>query len=507
MERLLLLRPVSVIALLCLVWFLGAWLSTGYAIDDTYIHLTYARNLATGHGLSFYPSDGPLYSCTSPAWTALLALAYRLGIGGLAAARFLSCLAGALTIFLLYRLAESMLSREAAIFPPILLALNPWWVRWSCSGMETASAGLLVVTCLLLHVRGREKTALALSGLGIIVRPELAVLGLILLLSGKRKGWLQRIACFPFWLLPTVTWVILAWIYFGSPVPASALSKASSLPLLSYLFSAFIRTAKALAMGDALPIAALIFLVVGAAAGRWVIPSPGRRWLPFLLLPLAILAVILTGRGPVLSRYLLPAWSALLIVEVRGMQLLAHRIGKKVLDTWKALPVTAAGLEVLVLVFVIIPHMTAMDSNLHVYRNAALYMRDSLPPGAVVAVREVGVFGYLSEKKLIDLEGLVTPEVTSSSYPGLHTDLTRSVDLLRCLGVTHIMDPIDRVRLLEGTSGRSGVTAVFLKDWFFPGGTSLGGSDYTRDLYRLVWSPEIVSDTRLQKRQVSPAIH
>jgi len=486
------LRPVTIAAVLCLAWFLVAFIGTGYAIDDTYIHLTYARNLADGYGLSFSSSDGPLYSCTSPAWAAILAVAYKLDAGGLAAARLLSCMAGALTIFLLYMLSRSMLSRGAAVFPPIMLALNPWWIRWSCSGMETALAALLVTACLLLHVRGREKTALILSGLGIIIRPELAVLGPILLLTGKRKEWLRCLSYSPYWLTPTLAWIILAWFHFGSPVPASALSKVSDLPLFSYLVSSLIRTGEVLITSDAVPTALLILLAAGAAVRKWSIPRPGRQWLPCLLLPPAILAVIVAGRGPVVSRYLLPAWPLLLLVEVKGMQLIAARIGKRTRNLWKILAVTSILVETLVLVTVFIPHMINMNHNLNVYRNAALYMRDSLPDNAVVAVREVGVFGYLSEKELIDLEGLVTPEVTPSSFPGLDVDLLQSLNLLRQLGVTHIMDPNDTVRLLEGLSQRSGVNAVLLKDWSFTGGTSLGGSDYVRELYRLDWSEGVI---------------
>jgi hypothetical protein len=481
---------MALAALLCLLWFLAGWLGTDYAIDDTYIHLTYARNLAAGHGLSFHPHQGPLYSCTSPAWVALLSAAFAVEAGGVETARMLSCLAGALTLLLLYRLGRRLLGSDAAVFAPLLLAVNPWWVRWSCSGMETSAAGLLVTASLLLLAGNRRRGAFLLSGLGIVVRPELAVLGPLLALGDIAGGVRRRLSALMLWLLPTAAWTGFAWAYFGSPLPLSAASKVTGAPLAVYLSTSLERLAGMLLAGDALPMAALVLLGVGRLAGYWRVPRPGSRWLPVLLLTPVLLGVLLAGRGPLVSRYLLPAWPALVLVEVAGMRLLAANIGGRLRRSWHTAPLLAAGLELVVLATVFAPHMSAMERNLDTYREAAEFMRDSLPPDAAVAVREVGVFGYLSRRRLVDLEGLVTPG--ASAYPGFHRDLAASVRMLRRLGVTHLMDPVDRARLLiEPASRRLGLDLVPLRAWSFPGGTSLRGEDYRRVLYRLEWgSPE-----------------
>ena len=479
-------RPAALAALLCLAWFLAAWLGTGYAIDDTYIHLTYARNLAGGHGLSFDPAQGPLYSCSSPAWVALLAATGTVGAGGLAAARLLSCLAGALTLLLVYRLSRRLLGPGTAPYPPLLLALNPWWVRWSCSGMETAAAGLLVVACLVLAVERRPAWAFLLSGLGIMVRPELAVLGPLLALGFVGRKRRAGPAHLLLWLLPTIAWAAFAWAYFGSPIPLSAASKVSAAPLPAYLFSSLSRVAGMLLAGDALATAALGLLAMGWLSGSWRVSRPARRWMPLLLLSPALFAVVLAGRGPMTSRYLLPAWPAMVAVEVGGMRLLARKVGGRLRRSWQVIPFLAAGLQIVVLVTVFAPHMRAMERNLDTYRKAAEFMRDSLPEDAVVAVREVGVFGYMGRRRLVDLEGLVTP--AAAGYPGLHRDLLASVRMLKELGVTHLMDPLDRARPLVGLgSRRLGLRLVPLSSWSFPGGTSLRGTDYRRVLYRLEW--------------------
>ncbi len=479
-------RPRTLVALLCLAWFLAAWLGTDYTIDDTYIHLTYARSLAGGDGLSFRPAQGPLYSCTSPAWVVLLAAAGGLGVGGVPAARLLSCLAGGLTLLLLHRLATALLGRRDAVFPPLLLALNPWWVRWSSSGMETAAAGLLVVGCLLLSTKGRTGRAFLLSGLGIVVRPELAVLGPLLALGRTGRGIRGRATGLLLWLLPTAAWVGFAWAYFGSPLPLSAASKVWEGPIPAYLASTLKRIAGMLLAGDALPLIGLALLAAGRAAGAWRVPRPAGTWIPALLLLPALAAAVMAGRGPMVSRYLLPAWPALVLVEVRGLRMLAENVGGRLLRSWQVAPLLAAGLELVVLVTVFLPHMRVMERNLRTYEEAAEFLRDSLPAHAAVAVHEVGVFGYLSQRRLVDLEGLVTPG--AAGYPGFHRDLVESVRMLRELGATHLLDPVDRARLLTGpASRRLGLEMVPLRAWSFPGGTSLTGKGYRRVLYRLQW--------------------
>ncbi|MBK6898912.1 MAG: hypothetical protein IPH09_06465 [bacterium] len=42
-----------------------------------------------------------------------------------------------------------------------------------------------------------------------------------------------------------------------------------------------------------------------------------------------------------------------------------------------------------------------------------LWLRDNTPPDAVVAALDIGALGYASERRVMDLAGLVSPEVRS----------------------------------------------------------------------------------------------
>src|ERR1700730_3554089 len=57
----------------CLLWFIHSW---GYWEDDSFIHLEFARSLASGHGFSF--NGAVVYGDTSPLWVFLLVAAHLL---------------------------------------------------------------------------------------------------------------------------------------------------------------------------------------------------------------------------------------------------------------------------------------------------------------------------------------------------------------------------------------------------------------------------------------------
>jgi hypothetical protein len=82
-------------------------------VDDTFIHLQYARNLADHGELSFNRTD-PTYGATSPLWVALLALLRRAGADILIWCRVFSWLFAIASIALVYRIAARLGGGSAA---------------------------------------------------------------------------------------------------------------------------------------------------------------------------------------------------------------------------------------------------------------------------------------------------------------------------------------------------------------------------------------------------------
>jgi hypothetical protein len=117
----------------------------------------------------------------------------------------------------------------------------------------------------------------------------------------------------------------------------------------------------------------------------------------------------------------------------------------------------------------------------------AHFLRDSIPDSSTVAVQEIGIFEYESGARLLDLGGLVSPQVPAGGWVGIPFDARGSTGFLRSEGVDYYLDPHGAVEPLMEASDRLGAAFVPVRAWVFEGGTTLGGGTYTRVLYRVEW--------------------
>jgi hypothetical protein len=465
------------------------FLTNGYAIDDTWIHLQFARNLASGAGFRFMPSHAPVYAVSSPAWTLLLTAPYLGGFGGIGAARALSSLFAGLAVWLLHEILRRRgAGTGSAIAGAAVLAANPWMIRWGSSGMES-SAAAAVTTAVMLALCRRDDRGLAaglLSGLAFLIRPELAVAGPlcgIALAALPGPGRLRRaLTALIAWGGIVAAWEMAAWLVFGTLVPSAAVAKASAEGFAGYLSGALPEMGRSLAASDAIMLACLLPALLMKPAG-------GSRKDGFRAFPLMLIAglplLLLAGKAPIVSRYLLPMSPCIAALVVPSMAStgggIRQALARALLACAIALPLSAG-------ILFVFPHMKTASANLALYRDIASYLRDSLPGGSVVAVQEIGIFEYYGGVELLDLGGLVSPEVDEASFPGIDRDASGSLAFLRGRGVTHYLDPHGLLAPLIPARDRTGVGLVPLKEWTFGGGTSLSGSGtYTRVLYRLEW--------------------
>jgi hypothetical protein len=121
------------------------WLafSYGYIEDDAFIHLEFARSLAEGRGFSF---DGHVVNGdTAPLWVMLLVAVHSVGFGWIAAAKFLCGLGIVTALSGVWRItseiaANAQYERTLPFAAVFLTAINPYFVHWSFSGMESVTA-------------------------------------------------------------------------------------------------------------------------------------------------------------------------------------------------------------------------------------------------------------------------------------------------------------------------------------------------------------------------------
>ena len=140
--------------------------------DDAMISLTYARNLAAGHGLVWMPGERPVEGYTNLLWTLLMALPHRAGLPE----RLMSlpiqafgALLLATTSVLAMRIARRV-SGASWIAPVTIAAIGFCFplVFWTLRGLEVGLVACLVTAAALLALRlverpsGRDRVGLAL---------------------------------------------------------------------------------------------------------------------------------------------------------------------------------------------------------------------------------------------------------------------------------------------------------------------------------------------------------
>jgi hypothetical protein len=135
------------------LWRLGGGL--GWPLDDSWIHLQFARNLAAGRGLSYNPGE-LVTGSTAPLWTALLALLAYLPGNPLAWAQLAGGLLYLGVVDATWRLARELGLSLGLAALAAGLTLGTGWMVWSAlSGMEIPLFALLSLWGMILHLRER----------------------------------------------------------------------------------------------------------------------------------------------------------------------------------------------------------------------------------------------------------------------------------------------------------------------------------------------------------------
>lgn len=391
----------------------GLYLYRGYAGDDTFIHLTYARNLVDGHGFSFNPGE-PSYGSTSPLWTLLVAGGGRLLGGNVYLAAKL--LGGAAT--LLCVIAFRAVARVATSSPivsglaAVTFAIDPWLWKWGGSGMETPLALLAALVAVRMHLRRRTEGGVPASafilGFGTLLRPELVGLFLVMLFDrvalARRPAGEALFALFGY-LVPILPWLLYAYATFGDVVPATVHAKSGHMGYVEVVT----RTVKILGSSYSPALGAIaIAAVVGVRRGsRALLMATKTRfvlWAWALGLPIAYLVT----QSYVASRYLLPSTAFIVLLAFFGISMAWTT--RRARATACVIVLLLTGISSAVVQAAVIYPRTrftrGVDDRLI---EVAEWIRASTPEHALVAVHEVGAIGYFSGRRVLDTAGLVTP--------------------------------------------------------------------------------------------------
>lgn len=385
----------------------------GVPLDDVYIHCRYAANLLAGDGYSF--NSGPIVTAdTSPLWVVLLAL------GGLFASQIhiVAIIQSSLFYLLLaptnYRLALSLgLDKRWSIFVGLCTLLAARIVWSAPSGMEITLACLLTILAIKVHIDSQkmgkprivEGILLALS---IATRPELMFLAALCFVDWvsffRRRNKKYKLIFLPslFFLIFVSPVFALPLIERGSLVYHSSMVQGAGIslvPNITYLWFA----SKILLFSIAPPIIFALFApVVLWKEHRWRLLIVFGLGLPILL---SFVAPQFRHHG----RYFFPAMPILIVV---GAGVLASLFSKEHLKKY------ARYLQIAFSCFALIgagiwankyQDSVANINDQHVA--ASEWIEKNAKEGDVIAAQDVGAIGYFTKRNVIDLVGLVSPDI------------------------------------------------------------------------------------------------
>ncbi|GAP14630.1 hypothetical protein LARV_02403 [Longilinea arvoryzae] len=395
----------------------------GFPLDDAWIHQTYARNLALHGEFAFLPGV-PSAGSTSPLWTILLAVGQWLGGAGVYIWTYLlgfACLAAIALIG--EKLFQVMVPATHLKIPAAaLLLVTEWHLVWAAaSGMETA----LYCAAILLIFFLAWKANLPAFGLGLLVgvavwiRPDaITLFGPVgMMLVFQSGSWQQRLRRFV-WLavgvaIPLAGYLAFNYALSGKLWPTTFYAKQAEYAAL-WQTSFSVRYFK---MASLVWVGVGIMLVPGFIFQFWNILKE-RNWkLGAMMLWWLGYTGIYAYRLPVEyqhGRYLIPAMPVYLLLGLGG-SLEIYRI-MKINARWKRL-FRFAGISATALVALafLVTGLKTYATDVAIIESemvdTARWLQMNTAPDDLLAVHDIGAVGYFSGRRMIDLAGLVTPEV------------------------------------------------------------------------------------------------
>jgi hypothetical protein len=396
-----------VLAVAALCWLVFSY---GYIEDDAFIHLEFARSLAEGHGFSF--NGRVVNGDTAPLWVVLLSALHTIGFRWIAAAKFMCGIGVLAALSGVWRVASDISRQRHLAGAAILLtALNPYFVHWSFSGMESVTALGVSLWAIWTVFSSRPPSwnrlavgAILLS-IAPLLRPELLLLsaaaGTVLLYRARALPATRARRVFAVMTLtiamalPIILWSTYAFGSFGSIVPNTNAAKRGGA-----LIAVATKLAAVYSVGFAGTIALMPFVVK-----RLLQPAvPSAIWV-LLLWPVTCAVFYIADHSEVQTRYCLLSMPSLTIALLWLLEETTRPVWAR--GVVAAMMISNVG----ILTMIVYPHVSNKIKLVKTSSIADAYIRQNLPPEAPIAAYAIGQLAFETRHPLIDISGITRPAV------------------------------------------------------------------------------------------------
>ncbi len=448
--------------------------------DDSFIGMIYSRNIARGVGPVFLPlsqNEPNAFSYvegySNPLWTFLIAGMYLFPGSVFFWMRLASFLSAALLALSCSGLFRELIGDEHRLLPgwlqwlpALLILLNRSVFAYTKSGMETVFFTALVITALWHTLRLRSDTAAreywlnALLWVAVaLTRPEGIMFGgaALLFLGLATHGQRDRAGRVVHWLVPFAVSLLafLLWrhAYYGEWLPNTFYAKvAINSNETSAGWVAIFAKGAAYALRyfvTDLPAAVLAFAIAGLA---WARRLSGRALALFALAVLGNLFFIVFVGGDFWAQSRLLQVTSAILTTLGAVPIAMIALGKSV-EPGITKPLKRRWAVVLALLLLVLQPLPWLFTLPGLYGDMPIWsavrlretltarhltpafllgkwMKENLPPGAVLGVDQAGQIPYYCDREVIDLLGLNDHHLARRPL---------SYSYLRSRGMTHLI--------------------------------------------------------------------
>jgi hypothetical protein len=390
----------------------------GFPLDDAWIHQAYARNLGL-HGMMAFSPGIPSSGNTSFLWTLLLALGYFLKVPFFLWTMLLGGIFAVAAAFVAALLNHNYFGNFRNSVIVAIICIFEWHLAWAAvSGMEIGLFTCLTLLFFLLASRNVSPWILgALTALIVLARPEGILLAVIyafkLLLTQPReikRILLQGASFASMFLIVISPWIAFNFIYAHHPFPNTITAKFmhygypwSPLRSLGYLWNVFLFFLDG----------SLLLLFPGACFKLFNSVQKKDTFQPQPLLWSLTLIGIYAVTLPFIydeGRYLMPLIPLVIVYGVEGISQFLEIVLRTSFmrsTAWMLLFISVFALWIMGSA----RYSTRIKFYELIHMQVAQWINDNTSSDTVIATHDIGIIGYFTNRQIVDLAGLVTPEI------------------------------------------------------------------------------------------------
>jgi hypothetical protein len=397
-------------------------------IDDAYIFYRYIHNIISGHGWVFNIGER-INATTSPLNVIVISIVAFFIKDVPTAAHLIQILFLFFALCFIYLLFKKFNMSMAGIICALILATDTTLMYlW---GMETIMYCFFFIASIYFFVASRYNLSALNVALLILTRPDGIILAAILFLLYIWET--KRFPLIPSVILTAVLlpWLIFSFFYFGHILPHTLGAKVSQGSSGVFgdkfiFFKGMINLFKDYFILKAIIIFSfVIVLIIGLidlVKYKFYFYKNNK-----VFIILFIWVILYTGGYTILNVphylwYYVPIFFSIVILFIF---LIYYLTRETVLKKYEK-AIIVVNIVLLALVFINIyknnnKFIIDSDTREKAYKEVGVWLKDNVDDFSTIAMTEVGTIGYYSDKKILDLTGLISKDV----LPFLRRDISR----------------------------------------------------------------------------------